>query len=497
MKFYTDVSSNRGIVYVRGYENGKRFKYKEQIHPYLFVNSKSGNAKYRTLDGTPVDKLEFTSTTEARNFMETYDGVKGFSFYGMTNWIYPYINDTFPGIIEWLESLITVCYIDIEVASDNGFPHPKEAAQEITAITIRYKDKTIVLGCGDYKPKKPNVHYIKCKDEAFLLMKFLDVWVSMDADIVTGWNIEFFDIPYIVNRVTQILGRDQALKLSPWLQLHERTIEINGKDNQVFMPMGIAILDYINLYKKFTYSQQESYKLDHIAYVELGEKKLDYSEHESLQALYKNDYEKFIDYNIVDVDLVVKLEEKMGFIAQVMTMSYEGKINYADSLTTVRMWDAIIHNYLMDKNIVVPQMTVDPNNDYIIEGGYVKDPKVGMYEWVVSFDLNSLYPHLIMQYNISPEMFVGHVNKMQGHKTVKKYSVDDFLNGVANEYKDKMHAEDVCMTGLGVFFSRKKQGFLAALMEKIYNDRSVYKNKMIEEKRKLELINAEIKARGL
>lgn len=497
MKFYTDVTMNRGWIYVRGYENGRRFSYKEKLRPFLFVNSKSGKSKYRSLEGTPVDRVDFDSTSDARQFTEQYKDVAGFKTYGLTNWIYPYINETFRGQIEYQESLITVVYIDIEVASDDGFPEVKDARKEVTAITVKFNGKVIVLGCGEYTAKTEDVTYVKCRDEAHLLTKFLDIWATIDPDIVTGWYIEFFDIPYLVNRISKLLGEDQAIKLSPWGTLLDRTLEINGKDNTVYVPMGIAILDYINLYKKFTYSQQESYRLDHIAFLELGEKKLDYSEHDSLHGLYKQDYKKFIDYNIRDVELVEKLEQKMGFIAQVITMAYEGKINYNDCLTTVRMWDAIIHNYLMDQNIVVPMMTIDPSNDYIIEGGYVKDPKPGLYKWVVSFDLNSLYPHLIMQHNISPETFVGHVNSFRGHETIKKHNVDELLDGGLDVYRDKMLAEDLTITGLGCFFRRDKQGFLAALMEKLYNDRTVYKKKMIEEKQKLELIDNEIKRRGL
>lgn len=234
MNFYTDVTQHKGFVFVRGYKDGQRVQYKERLKPYLFVNSRSKDSKYRTLDGTVVDKIEFDSISDAREFTEKYKDVSGFQFYGLTNWIYPFINDTYPNIIEYDERLITTLYIDIEVASDDGFPDVKDARKEVTAITLEFNDKIMVFGCGDYQPKSDNVKYIKCQDESFLLMKFLDVWQSIDPDIVSGWYIEFFDIPYLVNRISRVLGEDQAIKLSPWRILQERNIEINGRDNQVY-----------------------------------------------------------------------------------------------------------------------------------------------------------------------------------------------------------------------------------------------------------------------
>ncbi len=393
------------------------------------------------------------------------------------------------------------CYM-----KSGGFPDIEKADKEITAITLSRKGEKVVLGLFPYKAKSDKVTYIHCKDEWTLLNNFLKVWQSgrFMPDIVTGWNIEFFDIPYIVNRIRNILGEHEAKKLSPWGFLEERSIELHGKEHQVFIPSGISVLDYLPLYKKFKFETQESYKLDSIAESELGIKKLDYSQYGSLHELYINNFELFIDYNIHDTTLIDLLEERLKFIEQVMAFAYDAKVNYNDTLTTVRPWDVIIHNYLMDRGIVIPSQVGDNVMDTPLMGGYVKEPKIGMSKWVVSFDLDSLYPHLIMQYSISPDTLISDrdIEKMiilfgkstdkddllkskelQHILDNKKTHVNNLLNKSFDTSLMKKHG--FCYTANGALFSKNKQGFLAALMEKMYNDRVLYKDQMKQAKKKL------------
>jgi len=355
---------------------------------------------------------------------------------------------------------------------------------------MKKDDMYVVLGCGEFTTDDPKVKYLKCKDESELLLKFLDVWRAkqFSPDIVTGWNIEFFDIPYIVNRIKRILGDSMAKKLSPWELLEERTVTIAGRDNQVYVPVGISLLDYMQMYRKFTFTMQESYRLDHIANIELGERKLDYSEYESLFDLYKKNYQLFIEYNIRDVDLVGRLDDKLKLIEQVFAIAYDAKVNYQDTFTSVRMWDVIIHNYLLSQNIVVPQLKVTEKERQII-GAYVKDPQVGMHKWVVSFDLNSLYPHLIMQYNISPETYVGHVSAINGEDGVEK-----ILNGYLNEpsVRNQLLSSNLTCAASGCMFDKDYQGFLPRLMQKMYDDRVIYKKRMIEAKKEKDSIELSI-----
>jgi DNA polymerase elongation subunit (family B) len=493
-KFYTSVALYRNDILLRGYEDGQRVQLSIPCKPYLFVHSKSASSLYRNLKGKQVDRIDFESPSAARDFAKRYSDVEGFNIYGFTNYVYPFINDYYAGEINYDPTIISKVNIDIEVAADQGFPDIQTADKEITAITMKKNDIYIVLGCGEFINNNEKVKYIKCKDEVELLTKFLDVWRSkgFSPDIVTGWNIEFFDIPYIVNRIKRVLGEYMAKKLSPWEILEERTVTIAGRDNQVYVPVGIALLDYMQMYRKFTFTMQESYRLDHIANIELGERKLDYSEYESLFDLYKKNYQLFIEYNIKDVDLVDRLDDKLKLIEQVFAIAYDAKVNYNDTFTSVRMWDVIIHNYLINQRIVVPQLKLTEKERQII-GAYVKDPQVGMHKWVVSFDLNSLYPHLIMQYNISPETYVGHISTINGDDGVQK-----ILDGYLNEpsVRNQLVSSNVTSAASGCMFDKDYQGFLPRLMQKMYDDRVVYKKRMIEAKKELELIESELKKRG-
>ena len=469
--FYTDVFTRGNKVYVRGYENGKAVKRVEEYSPYLFLPASGGS--HKTLEGVAVKKVDFHSISEARDFLKSHEDVAGFDIYGYNNWSYMYIYDNYKGNIDYDPKLVKVLTIDIECKSDNGFPSIELADQPLTAITIRLNGENIVFGLKYYKNEDPNTRYILCKDEVDLVNKFLIVWNSeqYSPDIVTGWNIEFFDIPYLINRMRN-LGFD-IKRMSPWGIVDEKTVEFRNKENQSYSLAGIAVMDYYQLYRKFSFGNQESYKLDYIAQVELGEKKVDYRDegYKDLTDLYDKNHQLFIDYNIKDTVLVDKLDEKMKFIEQVMAMAYDAKINFNDTMTTVRMWDTIIHNYLLDQNVVIPQFK-RVNSCQALIGGFVKEPKIGESKWVVSFDLNSLYPHLIMQYNISPETFVN-----------KKHiaSIDEIVDGRFSN-KDTNHA----IAANGCTYRKDKQGFLPALMEKMYNDRVVYKEKMLEAKKDYE-----------
>lgn len=483
VKFYTNVYSRGDKIYLRGYSSDNR-----RVHdvvdykPYLFVpKRREASTHYRTLDYKPVEKMHFESISEARDFAKRYSDVANMEIYGLNNFRYLYIYDKFHGELDYDPTWINVISIDIETDSSDGFPDIAKADKEITAITLSRRGEKVVFGYYDYKPKTDRVEYIKCKDEYHLLNNFLKIWQSgrYMPDILTGWNIEFFDLPYIVNRIKNILGIHEAKKLSPWGILEERTVETHGRENQVYYPAGISVLDYLNLYKKFKFEQQESYKLESIAEIEkLPVKKLDYKTqgYTSLDDLYRRNFELFIDYNIQDTTVIDLLEDKLKFIDQVIAFAYDAKVNYGDVLTTVLPWDIIIHNYLLDRAIVIPQFKKGDFSESLV-GGYVKEVKPGMYKWPVSFDLNSLYPHLIMQYNISPET--------KGGREPYFPAIDSILDQYA-----VIEDNGFAYAANGVRFSKEKQGFLPALMEKMYNDRTEFKKKMLEAKRELEELPA-------
>ena len=470
MRFYTNVQMVGDHFLVRGYENGRHFMTREKFNPTLFVPSNK-KTKYQTLTGESVEAIQPGSVRECRDFVKKYESVDNFKIFGNTQYIYQYISEMYPeDEVKFDISKIKVTTLDIEVASENGFPDVESAAEEVLLITIQdYSSKQIrTWGMGPFQNKQKNVIYRSFTNERDLLMDFINWWMVEEnaPEVVTGWNIELYDIPYLVRRLDRVLGEKLMKRMSPWGLVTEDEIYIAGRKHIAYDVGGITQLDYLNLYKKFTYKAQESYRLDYIAEVELGQKKLDHSEFDTFKDFYTKGWQKFVEYNIVDVELVDRLEDKMKLIELAITMAYDAKANYADVFSQVRMWDTIIYNYLKKRNIVIPpKERSDKDSKYA--GAYVKEPIPGKYDWVVSFDLNSLYPHLIMQYNISPETLLE-----ERHPSV---NVDKILNEQLNFELYKDYA--VCANG--AMYRKDVRGFLPELMEKIYNERVIFKKKML------------------
>ncbi len=485
--FYTNVCVSGKFILFRGVENDRRVRRKIEYRPTFYLLSQE-QTDTRTLNGDFVKPIQPGNISECRDFLKRYESVDNFPVFGNNRYEYAFIADTFADDILWDVNKVSIAYLDIEVGSENGFPEPRDAAEEITAITIKLKGNYFVFGCGDYIKHRDDVHYAKCRDELDLIRRFLDFWARFHPDVISGWNIKTFDIPYLVNRITKILGESEAKKLSPWNYLDKREAYIMNREHMIYDIVGVATLDYIELYRKFTYAQQESYRLDNIAHVELGEKKLDFSEFETLHQLYKQDYQKFIEYNIKDVELVEKLEDKMKLIELALTLAYDNKVNYDDVFTQVRMWDAIVYNYLKRKNVVIPQMKKgDKKTAY--EGAYVKEPLLGMHNWVASFDLNSLYPHLIMQYNISMESLIEpakYTDEMKDFIGNKRINVDTLLSQQIDTTALKNMG--VTLTPNGQLFSIKEQGVMPEIMDSMYKDRTRYKKLALEAKKKIETV---------
>ena len=476
MRFYTNVQLIGNQFLVRGVDNGRRFEIRDkEFSPTLFVKSKV-DTKYKTLNGDSVDAIQPGSVRDCREFYKTYDEIDGFEIYGNDRYIYQYISEKYPeDEIKFDISQIKLVTLDIETTAERGFPDVESASEEILAITIQdYTTKEIITwGVKPFVNKQKNVTYHHCHTEHELLSNFINHWMQDVPDVVTGWNIQLFDIPYICKRLDRVLGEKLMKRFSNWGLVTEGKIFIQGREHITFDVGGLTQLDYLDLYKKFTYKAQESYRLDYIAEVELGQKKLDHSEFDTFKDFYTHGWQKFIEYNIVDVELVDRLEDKMKLIELASTMAYDAKVNYADVFYQVRMWDNIIYNYLKRRNIVIPpKIRSDKNEKYA--GAYVKEPSPGKYDWVVSFDLNSLYPHLIMQYNISPETLLD-----EKHPTA---TVDRILKEEINFelYKDNA----VCANG--AMYRKDVRGFLPELMEKMYGDRVIFKKKMIQAKKDYE-----------
>ena len=471
MRFYTNVVQWGNQILVREYKNGERLNHKVKYSPTLYVPVQKETG-WKTLDGKNVTPYKHETIKGAKEFIAQYQNQPHLVF-GLDRFAYTYLADTYPDKVEWDSDKILVVTIDIETQCENGFPDPEKAEEEMLSITIKNQStkKIVVWGIGDYHTDREDVTYINCSNENELLASFMNFWTKHYPDVITGWNTEFFDIPFLVNRVTKVLGEDRAKEFSPWGNVSSRSVYSHGRPQQVYDIQGVSNLDYLQIYRKFTYTAQESYRLDHIASVELGAKKNE-NPYDTFKDWYTKDYQSFIDYNIVDVELVDRLEDKMKLLELLFTMAYEAKVNYEDVFGQVKYWDVLIHNYLKKRKIVIPQKSHTSKNDKY-EGAYVKDPQVGQHKWVMSFDLNSLYPHLIMQYNMSPETLVtGDYMELGVDSMLKETSIDV--------------PERCTITPNGALYRTDKKGFLPEMMQEIYDDRTIFKKKMLQAKQDYE-----------
>jgi len=465
MSFYTNCQLVGDNLLYLGYEDGQRIQRKFKFSPTLFVVTKK-ETNHRTLDGRYAKPVRFESVKEARQFVEKYKEVPNFEVHGYDRYLYQFISKEFPDEVDYDFKSMNIMSLDIEVACENGFPNVRECAEEMLSITVQdYATRKIkVFGTRPYKNTRDDVEFILCDGEVHLLRCFLDYWIQNFPDILTGWNVDGYDVPYICGRLERLFGSKEMKLMSPWGIVKREDIEVKGREQIFYRMLGINVIDYLDLYKKFTYTNQESYRLDHIANVELGQRKVAHDEFENFKDFYTKDWQKFIDYNIVDVELVSRLEDKMKLIELAVALAYDAKVNMQDVYYQVRMWDTLIYNFLKKKGIVVPPgKRSDKDEKYA--GAYVKEPIPGKYDWVVSFDLNSLYPHLIMQYNISPETLV------------EKRHPSATVNGLLSQKIDVPKEFSLCANGAQ--YRKDIHGFLPEMMKKIYDERVQSKKLMI------------------
>ena len=475
--FYTNVAVRGENILYRGYENGRAIERKIPYSPTIFLPTDK-ESEWKTLDGTPVEPYTPGSMKETREFIEQYKGVKGFEIHGVTDAVFHFIGDEFPDEVDFDFNTLRIANIDIETTAEDGFPQVENPQESIIAITVDFDGDVHVFGLGDF-----HVDGVECycfNTEVELIQSFLSVWDEKRPDIVTGWNIRFFDIPYLVARIRHIMP--EAVKyMSPWRVIRDRTVTKMNQEREVFELVGIATLDYYELYTTFTYVTQESYRLDHIAFVELGERKLDYGEFDTIVDFYKGDFQRFMEYNVRDVELVRKLEDKLKLMELATTLAYSAKVNFMDIFSQVKTWDQIIYHYLKAQKIAIPSKNyIKKDSQYA--GAYVKEPITGKHDWVVSYDLNSLYPHLIMQYNISPETLVNLSED-------SRFGVgpDNILRGPNDTYGKtcyqnlkKLKNTGHSVAANGTCYRKDVRGFLPALMDKMYQDRKHYKKLMIQ-----------------
>ena len=482
MDYYTNIVRRGDKLLIRGVKNGEEVRNKVRYEPTLYVEHERDYG-YKTLYGKNLKPIEFSDMNEAWSFAAEHKN-SNLTVYGFPRFESQYSLENFGDAVDtWNKNELRVFNIDIEVTSTEGFPEAKDAAYPVTAICIHDSkiDKFVTFGLkGDWKEEdsilpediKSRVVYVNCKTETELFSKFLQYWSKFTPNIITGWNIEMFDMPYLYNRLENLgIG---GYKLSPWGRASLRQIRTTRGEEIAVSIDGVDQIDYIDRYRK--QYVQESYRLDFIASLELGERKLDYSEVSGLHTLYFENFQKFIDYNVQDVNLVKRLDEKLGLIDAQIMIAYKACINYGEVNSTVRTWDSLINKELQ-KDRVIPHFHITTaESSTSIPGGHVKEPQVGKHGWCMSFDLNSLYPHLIMQFNISPETFrpEHQVWPMDGDME----RVQKFL-----EHESYKAPKGLSVSGSGYTFSNVSEGVIPRLMRTLYDERKILKQAMLQAQR--------------
>jgi DNA polymerase elongation subunit (family B) len=485
MNFYTSVERFGNTILWRGYENGSRFERKVKYEPTLYITTKNQASEYQSLfTKKPLMPKSFDSMKDAKEFVEQYKGVHGLEICGNTNYVSQFIQKQYPDEIKFDISKINIVSFDIEVDVSDGYADMDFADKEITSIAYKSSKSSTyhLLGRKDYDKTKTltdipqeDIQFMKFDTEEALLRRFLQIWVNDYPDIVTGWNVEFFDIQYIITRMKNLLGEERIKELSPWRSVRPYSREFFGKEQGSYRIGGIAVIDYMDAFKKFgyKYGPQESWKLDHIAYVVLGEKKMDYSEYGNLTNLYEQNPQLYLDYNLKDTWLIQRFEDETGLLSLVMTVAYGGGVNYGDAFGTVGIWETTLYRRLIKEKRVPPIKGGPGQRAGELVGGYVKDPKVGMHPWIVSFDLNSLYPHLMLQYNMSPETYL---------EDERKYVSQDMV--LNDKYKNDN--PDISVAANGVAFTNKFKGIIPEIIDEYYGNRSIIKKNMLKVEQQLE-----------
>lgn len=536
-------------IRARNTETREPLYYRIPFQPKTYrpcANITQATDNWRTLDNEPLQVTHHKSIRDYRAYIQRSTSERR-RIYGDISPVQQFMAEHVSKTCGVPFSSLRTAIIDIEVASQGGFAPPENPYQPITAITACVWDHYYVWGNGAYTTDRENVTYHRCKTESELLTSFLVWWGSDYPDIVTGWNTHTYDLPYIINRIERLRDAGEmkltSKVLSPWRKISTRLVTVKGQELKIPDIFGVPILDYLELYQKFSLGQRESYRLDAIAEEELGKKKISYDEYGSLQRLADENYQKFVDYNIMDVQLVCELNEKLHHLDLCTQIAYDARVNYLDTFKQVRLWDAMMYYDLFDQQIAIPSK-VFHDKSVQFSGGYVKEPLLGKHEWVVSFDVNSLYPSIMRQWNISPdrhlpieflESRLHDVERIRGAMrevapSPEECTPREWLDNVREqdapivrwalrEAVQYLHTTDIeqalrdlrrpapvfpwlkvlsiCITPNKQAFRADAPGFLPVMLSRLYEERAKNKKIATAASKELELIEQELKSRGV
>lgn len=506
--FYTNIDVRGNKVFLRYFDDGKHRSEVVEFAPELYIRTNdAAKADAMSMHDEPLEAVQFQDQREMRKFIETYKDVDGFSVYGTESIMNQFMSKAYPGDIKYDGQKIRGAVLDIETFSgdveigldgeilpiDGPFPDPNLAAHPISLITVYHtvEKKYYVWGLEYFKghhigtyvhdPKsrvgKLNVVYKGFQDEYAMLNDFVAMWQQMGFNYWSGWFIEGFDNPYLTNRIEKVCGEAAKKKLSVWNMIQKDTLTTDwGEEMTVYDWIGTQMLDYKQLFEKHGFMNPEDTKLDTVARLILGEGKVDYKEEGNLNTLYVRNYQKSVEYNIVDVELIVKMNNKKRFFELTFILAYLCKSNYKDTLGTVKPWSALTYSMLYAKG-QRPKIKSVYEGDTKFGGGFVREIKGGRYRWVVSCDLNSLYPHLIQQYNLGAETIIEPEDLPAEIRAIASFTLDDLVNKRVDLSALKKY--NICMTANRAFFKRGKKSIFNEKTREIYDTRKKVKKQML------------------
>lgn len=531
MGFYTYCDRVGSKIFLRSTDDSGR-RSKKVIDEYPFEVFIRGDGEHRSLYGESLSQVRLQSVRDLNAFVKEYADI---GVYGQTDPVYQLLSKLYPDDVSFDMRHYRVFNFDIETRFDGyddwsevkvkspsgkettkrvdelralapghlvwdvynsrwypiddqlphfrpgGFPDATAADYEVLSITCKlFDEKAVTFGVRDKRPTEE--YYIRCDDEKDLLQKFLIHLREKDPDVLTGWNIDYFDIPYLINRVNKIWPEGVNL-FSPFHRQTSTCIkERYDKEAEMdtYRILGLPSLDYMQLYKKFG-AKQEQYSLNYICSRELGEEKIDYSEYGDLMGLYLNNFELFVTYNIRDVELVERLDKKLHLLQLAISLVHMTKVKFSDVYGKVKLWDCMIYNMLLKENIIIPPLRVG-KDEGSIAGAWVKEPIPGKYRMVCSLDLTSLYPSICMMYNMSPE-------------TLRKEADEDPLKFMERLFEGQDLAlsarqQNLSCTANGAWFDPTSSGVLPNAMRHVFDSRQKFKRLMLSKKKEKESLLA-------
>ena len=492
MNHYTSFFRRGNKVYIRELVQGQTEREMRTIDymPYLYIpcSESESNTKYKNLAGQHLKEVQFQSISSLRAYTDSVNG----SLYGYPRHEYACVDNEYPTEeITYNFNDLRVVYLDIEVNSDTHYSSVENPDQAVILMQLQMGEMCYILGTKFYESYDDKLIYIQCKDEVDMLKKFVRLFRKLDPDIISGWNSSGYDIPYLKTRCDMLEIPDVFKRLSPFNQINESDEIVFGKPQLRVELMGIQHLDYIHLIKKFDLKKYENYKLGTVAQEILKKTKVEFEG--SLSDLYVTDYNEFVRYGLVDTQLVKEIEDEKNLIQLVVMVAYMDKVNFVDSYSQVRMWDNKFMVYLKHHyNVQVPYVIAKESSDFEeeeegkFEGAYVFEPIPKKYSNIMSDDVQSLYPSIIIASNASPETYRGNHDK----------NVEFFLQD-QTEYQKYLKENDYSSLANGSVFSRKKQGFVPEIIDSVFRMRVKAKEVMTQAKKDAAVIEKELQKRGV